>query len=213
MEMERDTEKTKQTETAQGAAQQEVKVFRFNFEKSKSGSESASVYVPARSKEEAEAFIKTQLGNSKDLEYKLETNTERDDTPSESEWKLVDVELEAEKIDGQYIDWDYDEDVLPALGASPKTKEVEVQWSIKWVNFSTTVEASSTENAIDLALQEYKEKGAEAFTIRAGNEDDVDGLDGIFRAGRKWVRVTDEYGNLDDACFRFDDEDEDEDKE
>jgi hypothetical protein len=113
----------------------------------------------------------------------------------------------------QYIDWDYDEDVLPALGASPKTKEVEVQWSIKWVNFSTTVEASSTENAIDLALQEYKEKGAEAFTIRAGNEDDVDGLDGIFRAGRKWVRVTDEYGNLDDACFRFDDEDEDEDKE
>jgi hypothetical protein len=96
-----------------------------------------------------------------------------------------------------------------AQGAAPKTKEVEVQWSIKWVNFSTTVEASSTEEAIDLALQQYKEKGAEGFRIRAGNEDDVDGLDGIFQAGRKWCRVTDEDGNLDDGCFQFD-EDEDE---
>ena len=43
-----------------------------------------------------------------------------------------------------------------AQGAAPKTKEVEVQWSIKWVNFSTTVEASSTEEAIDIALQLYK---------------------------------------------------------
>ena len=81
------------------------------------------------------------------------------------------------------------------------------------MNFSTTVEATDTENAIDLALQEYKEKGAGAFTIRAGNEDDVDGLDGIFHAGRKWVRVIDEDGNLDDACFNFDDEEEDEETE
>ena len=45
----------------------------------------------------------------------------------------------------------------------------------------------------------YKEKGAEAFTIRAGNEE-VSGLDGIFHAGRKWVRVTDEDGNLDELA-------------
>jgi hypothetical protein len=107
------------------------------------------------------------------------------------------MEMETEKIETN-----------SAQEAAPKTKEVEVQWSIKWVNFSITVDATDTENAIDLALQEYNEKGADAFTIRAGNEDEVDGLDGIFRAGRKWVRVTDENGNLDDACFEFDEEEE-----
>jgi hypothetical protein len=80
------------------------------------------------------------------------------------------------------------------------------------VNFAITVEATDTENAIDLALQAYKERGTDAFSIRANNED-VSTLADIFDACPVAPRVTDEDGNLDDGCFQFDDEDEDEDED
>jgi hypothetical protein len=83
------------------------------------------------------------------------------------------------------------------------TKEVEVQFSVKWVNFIITVEATSAEDARELAYDAYKERGTDAFTIRANNED-VSSLDDIFNACPVAPRVTDDDGNLDEWCFTKD---------
>jgi hypothetical protein len=64
-----------------------------------------------------------------------------------------------------------------------KLKEYEVQFSVKWVNFQLTVEAESSEQALELA---YKNPMKD-FAIRAGNED-VFGLSGIFGQAQKWPR-------------------------
>jgi hypothetical protein len=50
----------------------------------------------------------------------LDGNVRRDDW-TEGEWELLGVELEAETVDGAFINWDYDEDVLPAL--NPEDEE------------------------------------------------------------------------------------------
>jgi hypothetical protein len=100
-----------------------------------------------------------------------------------------------------------------AQGAAQKTKTVTVQVSVKWVNFDIEVEASSEENAFDLALQAYQEKGVKAFSIRAGG-DEVSDLDDIFHAGRRFWKVEDENGNVGEHCFtHLYDEDEDEEEE
>jgi hypothetical protein len=80
-----------------------------------------------------------------------------------------------------------------------KLKEYEVQFSVKWVNFQLTVEAESSDAALELA---YK-KPMKAFTIRAGNED-VMGLAGIFRKAQDWPRAE----RADGCCDSSDDEDE-----
>ena len=103
--METETEKT---DSAQDAAQ-EVKVFRFTYEKEKIVT--SSIYVPAKTKEEAGKFLENRM---EDVEYKLESNVYQDDW-TDTEWELLDTELESETVDGQSIDWDYDEDVLPAI--------------------------------------------------------------------------------------------------
>jgi hypothetical protein len=105
------------TETTSNA--QEVKVFCFTYEKTHT--ETACVYVPAKTKEEAEAFIKTQEDG--DLEYNLETDVmqNREDYDCGDEWELSSVELESETVEGQTCTWDYDEHVVPAL--NPEEEE------------------------------------------------------------------------------------------
>src|SRR6266436_7271868 len=107
------TENQTETDSAQDAAQ-EVKVFRFRYEKTKSVTN--CVFVPAKTEEEAKAFIKTQeeWGN---LEYQLDTNVNRDDW-TDGEWELLGVE---ETVNDQYNTWDYEEDVVPAL--NPEEEE------------------------------------------------------------------------------------------
>jgi hypothetical protein len=48
-----------------------------------------------------------------------------------------------------------------------KPREYEVQYSVKWVNFTTTVKATSEDEAIRLA----GENSAEQFTVTANNEE------------------------------------------
>jgi hypothetical protein len=57
-----------------------------------------------------------------------------------------------------------------------KQKEYEVQYSVKWVNFTTTVKATSEDEAIRIA----GENSAEQFTVTANNEE-VYSLEDIFK--------------------------------
>jgi hypothetical protein len=57
-----------------------------------------------------------------------------------------------------------------------KQKEYEVQYSVKWVNFTTTVKATSEDEAIRIA----RENSAEQFTVTANNEE-VYSLEDIFK--------------------------------
>jgi hypothetical protein len=81
-----------------------------------------------------------------------------------------------------------------------KLKEYEVQRSMKWVNFTTTVQATSEEEAIEVAAK----LGCGAATVTAKNEE-VTSLEDIFNAC--WhveANRTDDYGDDDE-----DDEEED----
>ena len=63
-------------------------------------------------------------------------------------------------------------------------QEYEVQYSVKWVNFTTYVEATSEDAAIEKAEALLKKNGLENFEIRANNEE-VFSLEGILAcAGR-----------------------------
>lgn len=57
-----------------------------------------------------------------------------------------------------------------------KPREYEVQYSVKWVNFTTTVKATSEDEAIRLA----GENSAEQFTVTTNNEE-VYSLEDIFK--------------------------------
>jgi len=62
----------------------------------------------------------------------------------------------------------------------------EVQFSVKWVNFTLEdVEASSEEEAIEITLKQYEEDGLKAFTMTANNQE-VTSLEGIFRLAKRW---------------------------
>jgi hypothetical protein len=61
-----------------------------------------------------------------------------------------------------------------------KSKEYEVQWSMKWVNFQTTVQATSEEDAIAVATKSYEDNGLKEFTVKARNEE-VSSLEDIFK--------------------------------
>jgi transcriptional regulator of met regulon len=107
-----ESEKTEKTETVQGAAQG-VKVYRCTYEKTHT--QTASVYVAAKSKEEAEAFLKTLTDEQPG--YDLETDIMRnryDDCDDNDEWELSNVESESENIEDHTVNWDY-EDVCEAL--------------------------------------------------------------------------------------------------
>ena len=66
-----------------------------------------------------------------------------------------------------------------------KPQEYEVQYSQKWVNFTTTVKATSEEEAIKLSY----EIGMDQFTVTTGNEE-INSLEEIFEQSRDWVRAT-----------------------
>src|ERR1700730_16965113 len=74
------------------------------------------------------------------------------------------------------------------------TREVEVQFTVKWVNFTYNVEeATSGVDAVDQALASYEENGFKEFTITAGNEECSD-LDDIFDRARYFTKAMDENG-------------------
>jgi hypothetical protein len=77
-------------------------------------------------------------------------------------------------------------------------KEYEVQYSVKWINFSTTVQAIDEDEAIVAAGKlDFNQ-----FTVKARNEE-VESLEDIFGlAGFPQANRTDDYGT--------DEEDEDE---
>jgi hypothetical protein len=62
-----------------------------------------------------------------------------------------------------------------------EVKTYEVQWSMKWVNFATEVQAKDEDEAIEVALKSYKENGLEEFTATAKGEE-VGSLEEIFDA-------------------------------
>jgi hypothetical protein len=79
--------------------------------------------------------------------------------------------------------------------SAQKTREVEVQFTVKWVNFTYTVEeATSGVDAVDQALASYKQNGLKEFTITAGNEECSD-LDDIFHVAEDFTKAADENGN------------------
>jgi hypothetical protein len=76
-----------------------------------------------------------------------------------------------------------------------KTREVEVQFTVKWVNFTYTVEAATSGvDAVEQALAFYKANGLKEFVITAGNEECSD-LDDIFHFAQDFTKATDENGN------------------
>jgi translation elongation factor EF-1beta len=91
-----------------------------------------------------------------------------------------------------------------------KTREVEVQFTVKWVNFTYNVEdATSGVDAVDRALASFKQNGLKEFTITAGNEECSD-LDDIFHVAEDFTKATDENGNDVVGWEEWIDENEDE---
>jgi translation elongation factor EF-1beta len=91
-----------------------------------------------------------------------------------------------------------------------KTREVEVQFTVKWVNFTFTVEAAkSGVDAVDQALASYEASGLDEFVITAGNEE-CSNLDEIFRVAQDFTKAIDENGNDVVGWDEWDDDDEDE---
>jgi hypothetical protein len=62
-----------------------------------------------------------------------------------------------------------------------KLKEYEVQYSVRWVNFTTTVQAVSEREAIKLAGV----RGLKDFTIKTNNEE-VNSIEDIFEHSQRW---------------------------
>jgi hypothetical protein len=62
-----------------------------------------------------------------------------------------------------------------------KLKEYEVQYSVRWVNFTTTVQAVSEREAIKLAAM----RGLRDFTIKTSDEE-VNSLDDLFEHSQRW---------------------------
>lgn len=77
-----------------------------------------------------------------------------------------------------------------------KKKTVEVQLSVKWVNFNVVLEASS----MDDVYEQLEKLRLGAYDVTAGYED-IDSLDDLLEVARKWVRVSDENGYEDEDCF------------
>jgi hypothetical protein len=74
------------------------------------------------------------------------------------------------------------------LSTTPKTYEWEVQYSVKWINFTTTVQAKDEEEAIELA----GELDFDHFTATARNEE-ISSLEDIFaRAGFPQANCTED---------------------
>lgn len=78
------------------------------------------------------------------------------------------------------------------------TKTLEVQMTVKWVNFTYTAEdVTSGDAALEEALASFKENGVKEFVITANNEE-CDTLEDIFHVAQEFTKVTDEDGN--DVC-------------
>ena len=104
---------TVQPNSAQDAVPEaEVKVFRFSY--SKTSSICSSISVQAASQEEAEKFLATQEGEG-DFEYKLDTNVDSEEH-NLSLWDR-DALVDVENLEDRCSDYDYEDDVLPALNA------------------------------------------------------------------------------------------------
>lgn len=71
----------------------------------------------------------------------------------------------------------------PEFGDVLLNKEYEVQYSVKWVNFTRTVEAATQNEAIELAGKDLKD-----FDVTA-NGDEVSSLDEIL-SNCRWVEAT-----------------------
>jgi hypothetical protein len=80
------------------------------------------------------------------------------------------------------------------LAKTPKTHEWEVQYSVKWINFTATVQATDEEEAIALSGKlDFNQ-----FTTTAQNEE-VTSLEDIFEhAEFPRANRTDDYGNDED---------------
>jgi len=97
-------------------------------------------------------------------------------------------------------------------------REVEVQMTVKWVNFTFETEAISGDDALEQAYASYKAKGLEEFVITAGGIE-CSTLEDIFRVAEDFTKVTDQDGN--DICgwdaeacqSLWNDEDEEEENE
>lgn len=74
---------------------------------------------------------------------------------------------------------------------SKKTKEFEIQWGVKWTNFTTTIEASTPKEAYEKAL---KLKAHELdVTVR---HDDIHSLDDLLDIAKDHrVQIHDEDGS------------------
>jgi hypothetical protein len=66
----------------------------------------------------------------------------------------------------------------------------EVQYSLKWVNFTFETHAKHEEEARRLAYESFKKDGLKEFTVRGGDDENVTSLEDLFHAIPK--------------CFRFD---------
>jgi hypothetical protein len=64
-------------------------------------------------------------------------------------------------------------------GQENEVKAYEVQWSMKWVNFTTSVQAKDEYEAIKVAWKSYEENKLKEFTVTANNEE-VGSLEEIF---------------------------------
>jgi len=70
---------------------------------------------------------------------------------------------------------------------SKKERTYEVQWSVKWTNFTIDVRATSEEEAIKLATESFNKNGFKGFTITA-NREEISSLEDMF-CGCDWVRA------------------------
>ena len=64
-------------------------------------------------------------------------------------------------------------------------RQYEVQYSQKWVNFTTTVKATSEDEAIKLSY----EMGMDQFTVTTNNEE-INSLEEILEQARDWAQAT-----------------------
>jgi hypothetical protein len=62
-----------------------------------------------------------------------------------------------------------------------KLKEYEVQYSVRWVNFTITVQATNEHEAIKIAGV----RGLKDFTIKTSDEE-VNSLEDVFEHSQRW---------------------------